>query len=350
MLQLTFCRLSRPQRQHFRKGIPGFYSGRLGASFMKFWPSFPYKRRCESPHHYPVRSQVSGRKIDWLYGHPKSSHEPILTYGENTLEVTGLPLGSTPEYIQERLRRFFSKFGIVTLCRALNHPLDAYQCEGTAYVSFRSSESLTGASKAVLRFGSRKLGHRTLRLRALTNDIVTDGKELMDSFHRNVSEITRFTKATYFDISSSHHGRPVSSLRMDDKAESAIEQVFGSVYEFLKSVGSVFFVDEEDRLHAKRLIKVDEELEKFERGLMTAFNKNLSSNWREGKPDLPAYTQRRIDLWDKQDKLPFDLQILSRDFRQFRVHDEKFLISSRKKRERAHARGENRKAAIASRS
>jgi hypothetical protein len=84
--------------------------------------------------------------------------------------------------------------------------------------------------------------------------------------------------------------------------------------------------------------------------MLTAFNKNLSSNWREGKPDLPAYTQRRIDLWDKQDKLPFDLQILSRDFRQFRVHDEKFLISSRKKRERAHARGENRKAAIASRS
>lgn len=350
MLQLTFCRLSRPQRQHFRKGIPGFYAGRLGSSFMKFWPTMPYKRCSESLNHYPDRSLISGRKIDWLYGHPKSSYEPIGTYGENTLEVTGLPLGSTPEYIQERLRRFFSKFGTVTLCRALNHPLDPYQCEGTAYVGFRSSESLSGASKAVLRFGSRKLGHRTLRLRALTNDIVTDGKECMDSFHRNVSEITRFTKASFFDISASSHGTPVSSLRIDDKAKSAIEQVLGSVDEFLKSVGSLLFVDAEDRLHAKRLIKVDEELEKFERRIVTDFNKNFSLNWREGKPDLPAYTQRRIDLWDKQDKLPFDLQILSRDFRQNRVHDEKFLIASRKKRERAHARAENRKAAIASRS
>lgn len=58
-------------------------------------------------------------------------------FGPHTIELDGMPMGRTPEYMQERLRRFFSKFGIVKICRAIPHELDPYQCQGKAYVTFR---------------------------------------------------------------------------------------------------------------------------------------------------------------------------------------------------------------------
>lgn len=84
-----------------------------------------------------------------------------------------MPLGRTPEYMQERLRRFFSKFGPVRHCRADPHPLDPYQCEGTAYVTFRDQDASLKALKAPLKFPA-SLHDKVVSMRHLDTDKRSD--------------------------------------------------------------------------------------------------------------------------------------------------------------------------------
>eukprot|EP00434_Breviolum_minutum_P000664 symbB.v1.2.000581.t1/scaffold3.1/size669525/21 len=91
----------------------GFYKPMRGATTMKWQFSLPYVREVDSLYHYPAVSQVSGKTIDWYADEPQDGYEAVRIYGENTLELKGMPLGKTPEYVQERLRRFFGKFGPV---------------------------------------------------------------------------------------------------------------------------------------------------------------------------------------------------------------------------------------------
>ena len=63
--------------------------------------------------------------------------EGIAEHGEETVYVEGLPMGRTPEFIQERLSRYFARFGAVSKVYALPNKLDAYQCAGSAFVSFK---------------------------------------------------------------------------------------------------------------------------------------------------------------------------------------------------------------------
>ena len=44
-----------------------------------------------------------------MYGTPASGYEARAVFGPHTLELRGMPMGRTPEYMQERLRRFFAK-------------------------------------------------------------------------------------------------------------------------------------------------------------------------------------------------------------------------------------------------
>lgn len=140
---------------------------------MKWQFTLPYVREVDSLYHYPEVSRITGKPVDWYEAEPQDSYEGARLYGENTLELKGMPLGRTPEYVQERLRRFFSKFGPVQQCRAQPHPLDPYQCEGTAWVSFRDKGASLKALKAPLKFPA-SLHDKIISMRHLDTDKTND--------------------------------------------------------------------------------------------------------------------------------------------------------------------------------
>ena len=314
---------------------------------MKFWPVIPYERLQSSLFHYPKVSEVTKKPIDWRYGQPVSGMEPLKAYGANTLEIKGLPMGKTPEYMQERLRRFFSKFGPVTLCRALNHPLDPYQCEGTAYLTFRDYASCEAASKSVLRLGARDMGYKVLSVRMMQTEETTDGKAELSRKRKEIEDIISCTRRVYQTLLSE------SSLEAIAKSDSVLLSTrFGDMNAFFGRVKTLFIQKNEgSEVHARRLVDVEKELTEFKHTLERDLESSLSVHWRVNAPikDLPEYTKRQIRLWDKKDPLPFDLQIQSRDMRQQRVFDEKFLVESRKKREKAWNRAISRRVGIAKR-
>lgn len=254
--------------------------------------------------------------------------------------------------MQERLRRFFSKFGRVTMCRAINHPLDPYQCEGTAYVSFREFESCETAAKSVLRLGTRDMGYKVLTMRVMKTDELFDGRTQIAERQGEIDGIMVSTRRLYQALTGDSEAEvTATTLPLSSPEVDGIQSRFGSVEEYLKRVKSLFILSPDGAVVARRLVDADTELETFRRSLEHDLEESLSVHWRINAPikELPEYTKRQIRLWDKKDPLPFDLQILSRDMRQYRVHDEKFLVEARKKRERAWNRAENRKAAIAKR-
>lgn len=352
MFRIGYTLLSRPQRQHFRKKIPGFYAPYLGASFMKRYPVIPYRRLNESLFHYPEESKIDGKPINWRYSTPKSGYDQLTVFGENTIEIKGLPMLKTPEYMQERLRRFFSKFGRVTMCRAINHPLDPYQCEGTAYVSFREFDSCETAARSVLRLGTRDMGYKVLTMRVMKTDEVNDGRKQISYRKAEIDQVFSISKRLYDSLyEDAKAGATATTLPLSTPDIDVLLKRFGSVEDYLTRLKSLFIVSSDGTIFARRLVDADAELFTLRRSLEHDLDESLSVHWRINAPikELPEYTKRQIRLWDKKDPLPFDLQILSRDMRQYRVHDEKFLVEARKKRERAWNRAENRKAAIAKR-
>ncbi|PFH37971.1 hypothetical protein BESB_003120 [Besnoitia besnoiti] len=150
------------------------FACRPGASRMK-WPfAKPYVRRVASDlFRFPLVSSVSKEKIDWLYRHPRSGYEGAQIFGPNTLEVTNLPMGKTCEYLQERLWRYFGKFGVVEHVRVLPNERDPYQTNGTAYVCFRSRMASLRAVRLPVHLPA-SLHSRVLHLRHLGTDKTSD--------------------------------------------------------------------------------------------------------------------------------------------------------------------------------
>ncbi len=305
---------------------------------MKFRPVIPYARRSESLIQYPEVSSVTGQKISWMFDSPKSGFESIQVYGENTIEVKGLPMGFTPEYMQERLRRYFAKFGPVVICRALNHPLDPYQCEGTAFISFREMSSAESAVQAVIRLSPR-MDNRVLSLRLLATDKLHEGKETLQIKQRECETLVNEVSELHQGMLLLPEGLPLKDLPVHIQSRLSSD------------LSSLFSVSSDETVFPRRLVDVPRSLSLFRQKLAQELEDSLTVHWRAHAPirDLPEYTKRQIRLWDKKDKLPFDLQILSRDHRQHKIHDEKFMVEAKRKRERAINRAENRRAAIAAR-
>lgn len=305
---------------------------------MKFRPVIPYSRRSDSLIQYPDVSTVTGQKLSWMFDSPKSGFEALKVYGENTLEVTGLPMGFTPEYMQERLRRYFAKFGPVVICQALNHPLDPYQCEGTAFISFREMSSAESALKSVIRLSPR-MDNRVLSLRLLATDERHEGKETMRSKQQACASLVDQVSKLHKDLLSSLEGAPLGEMPFSIQSRLSTD------------LSSLFSVSSDGTVFPRRLVDVSKCLSVFRQKLAQEVEDALTVHWRAHAPvrELPEYTKRQIRLWDKKDKLPFDLQILSRDHRQYKIHDEKFMVAAKQKRERAINRAENRRAAIAAR-
>eukprot|EP00929_Paragymnodinium_shiwhaense_P008405 TRINITY_DN112364_c0_g1_i1.p1 TRINITY_DN112364_c0_g1~~TRINITY_DN112364_c0_g1_i1.p1 ORF type:complete len:500 (-),score=81.63 TRINITY_DN112364_c0_g1_i1:127-1626(-) len=199
---------------NFKGGKKDFYKPKLGASKMKWNYTVPYRREVDSLYHYPEVSRLSGKVVNWYHNEPVDLYSGAQVYGEHTLELKGLPLGKTPEYMQERLRRFFSKFGPVMHCRALNHHLDPYQCEGTAYVTFRDRDTAMEALKAPLKFPA-SMHDKIISMRHLDTDKENDPDYL---------EKAKFWDCQLVSIARQLHSQLLSckTMRAEGKAISVI--------------------------------------------------------------------------------------------------------------------------------
>ena len=94
-------------------------------------------------------------------------------YGENTIELSNIPLGVTPETLQERFRRFFSKFGHIEHCRVIPHSHDPYQCGGKGYITFRSKRAVWEAVHAPLKLPI-SYHDKIIHMKCLDNDKLSD--------------------------------------------------------------------------------------------------------------------------------------------------------------------------------
>lgn len=87
------------------------------------------------------------------------------------MQVSNVPFMITNQAIEDRLHRFFIKYGTVTHCHSVPHPGDSFQSSGVAYVSFANKFSAFKAvQEARLRFSDR-FHCRIATLRSLETDV-----------------------------------------------------------------------------------------------------------------------------------------------------------------------------------
>ncbi|KAF8819477.1 hypothetical protein IE077_000962 [Cardiosporidium cionae] len=354
----SFCKVSTPR-------IPIFHSFHttFGGSKMKAEITTPYRRRdANDLIHYPDVSKITRKRIDWMYDSPKSGYEGAKFFGLNTLEIKGLPSCKTPEYMQERLRRFFSKFGLVAMCRCIPHSLDPYQCEGTAYITFRTKIAALEAVRANLQFPP-SLHHKILTFRHLDTDITNKASSILEKKHHN-EEVVNVARQLYEFIqkegprhlSSIWTGLTERRFRSDAKvlAEKCVIKCFGSWVNFLTAEpfrnifllryhpieGGCVKTCEGHRPSPMVYIKIisPEKLEQFlgraKILLKEKITSELTIHWRNGKPLLPAFSLERNSFKHKS-RLSEKLQMLSRPAKICNVFDERFLFKLQRKRERS---------------
>jgi len=406
----------------WKPGTPGFWKPKYGASKMKWQFTLPYVREYESLHHYPDVSRITGQPINWYHGEPQDGYDGMRIYGDHTLKLHGMPMGKTPEYMQERLRRFFAKFGPVRQCRAEPHPMDPYQCEGTAYVTFDDRKTALKALAAPLKFPA-SLHDKVVSMKHLesgkTND--PDYYEKSKFWNRQLKELARkLHMLMSSDPSLCAEGRPVALIGTDllerelvqlpssspgatripygrggvpisrglhdsltrlVPAGPSVHRRFGSWENFLTTPP----MDELFTMEVKHLSPLAEEsdtgvkkptehegsspalikskmanvdsvlvvrprlvtavqrsriLVRLQNELRQRLEAEFSIWWREGKVELPEYTQRRVDWWLHKPKLPMSIQIMSRSKDHGRIFDERFLFKMQLKRKRHEERKE----------
>lgn len=378
----------------WKPGTPGFWKPHYGASKFKWQFTLPYVREVDSLIHYPEVSRITGKPIDWYHDEPEDGYEGLRMLGENTLELRGMPMGRTPEYMQERLRRFFSKFGPVKQCRAEPHSRDPYQCDGRAWVTFRDKHAALKALRAPLKFPA-SLHDKVISMRHLDTDKRNDPDYFEKSKFWN-AQVLSLARQLHMQLSSEAELREngklvalISNGLMEHElvilpkptepvrgrggvppsrglagsptrlvpAGAAVLRRFGSWEALLTEAPfDELFVLERRGAASEgtsegeattlvvlpRLASATHRTRILRRGqavLASRLQAELSVWWREGKVALPEYVQRRIDWQDHKPKLPFELQIMSRSKDRVRIFDEKFLY----RRQLVRARNEKRK-------
>lgn len=345
---------------------------------MKWNFAVPYVRAApEKLLHYPEVSKISGKKIDWMYSEADDGYSGAKVFGPHTLELRGMPMGRTPEYMQERLRRFFSKFGPVKHCRAEPHPLDPYQCEGTAWVTFRERQPALEALQAPLKFPA-SLHDKVIHMRHLDSDKTNDADYFTKSKHWNRQLISLATQL-HDQLSQSFEDKPISRifeglverewspaesgpdskrLHIQDKDRrivpvgTAVQQRFGSWEAFLSEppLDELFILgavgDSQDVVVRARFLSSEQRrriLVMAQVALDKRLKDEMSVYWREGKIELPEYVQRRVQWWDHLPALPEAYQIMSRCKMEHRIYDERYLYKTQLRRARNEQRQERRK-------
>lgn len=166
-----------------------------------------------------------------------------MQFGPHTIEVSGLPFTISNQTIEERLRRFFLKYGTIRHCYSVPHPGDPFQCSGIGYVSFDNKNSAFKAVQEARLRCCRHFKRRVITLRSLETDVRQNPlwytKE-RDACNAAVAAARRL----YHRLAEHPQGYPVDRLRhlieRDDIQEQSVEaptqavlRIFGSWREFL---------------------------------------------------------------------------------------------------------------------
>ncbi|XP_955003.1 SfiI-subtelomeric fragment related protein family member, putative [Theileria annulata] len=344
--------------------------------------------------HNPLIYNIKGNLINWMYNKPYNRLDVITIYGRNTIELNNIPMGYTPEYIQERLRRYFSKFGIVTFVRCLTHELDPYQCNGIGYVSFRTKKSSLEASKTnlILPF---TLHNKIISIQHLYYNTHNDINYYFKQLHFN-KQILLIIQQIYYNIfnngidngifqnqdyrdgnfKNGNFGGVNSNgiigkgnfkngisngiingnvnVNFDNgifekcfytnkfiKAGSSIFNIFGSWDNFFNQypINCLFKIIDgkvtlllcsEERL--KRILKSIEII------LSKKLDESISINWRLGKLELPEQAKKEANELYHLEPLPEQLQLFSRSHTMYRLHDERYLFKFSLKQKRNQQR------------
>ncbi|KAK1444982.1 hypothetical protein BgAZ_108880 [Babesia gibsoni] len=245
-----------------------------------------------------------------LLHYPESPRADI--YGPNTIELRNLPMGRTPEYLQERLRRFFSKFGAVTFCRCMPHDLDPYQCNGT---------DKTNDPDYI-----HKQRHYIKQCVNVARDVY---EKLVKTGPCNLRDIALgIYERNYY--SSKWH-----------KAGLSILMRFGSWADFLEdpSLKGMFHIHDGKvtlGLHCKDTM--EQTLHKFFIKQSVSLDDELTVHWREGRIQVPSRVQEEMDELYHLLPLPVHLQLLSKSHTMYRMHDERHMLKIQLKQKRNEAR------------
>ncbi|ORM41051.1 uncharacterized protein BXIN_0395 [Babesia sp. Xinjiang] len=321
-----------------------------GASRMRWFFVKPYVRwEPEKLLHYPEVSHVDDSRIDWLYSEPKGRYDAVDIYGPNTIELRNLPMGRTPEYLQERLRRFFSKYGTVSFCRCIPHDLDPYQCNGTGYVTFRSKEASVAAASANLVL-PHSLHNKVIAIRHLDTDKSNDPHyvykhrhyivQVVDIAKQLYKKLTNFGPCALREVAECIYERNFYSGKWH-KAGLSVLMRFGAWDAFLRHPTLNGMFDLKDGIVTLGLQctdTVEKTLQKLFIEQSTALDEELSVHWRKGRIPLPPQAQKEADELHHLPPLPEHLQLLSKSHTMYRIHDERHMLKIQLKQQRNEAR------------
>lgn len=338
-----------------------FVSDNPGATQFKWTYENSYVRSdAQRLFHYPPVSTIINKPIDWRNSTPLNGYEGLSVYGNNTLELKGIPMGRTPEYMQERLRRYFSKFGVVMKCRCIPHPLDAYQCEGTAYVAFKDLKDCFNAISMPLKFPA-SLHDKIIHMRILDTDKTNNVNYINEHVHYN-KQLVRIARQLHEKLQAQeyvvlkHVWKDIHEFDINGASRAADESVvklFGTWLKFLSfsPFDKLFHIsnlqkddqlkydsdfEETGLIHAKLLCRVEREKILYQASIQLHLRlaRFLSPYWRTGRPPLPRNTLQQISAFDYPRSLPERLQWQSRTRDLYRIYDEKHIIRYRMKCER----------------
>eukprot|EP00923_Selenidium_pygospionis_P051985 GHVN01090000.1.p1 GENE.GHVN01090000.1~~GHVN01090000.1.p1 ORF type:complete len:414 (+),score=67.42 GHVN01090000.1:1357-2598(+) len=331
-----------------------------------------YERRNDSLHHYPhVKLSPTANdttKVDWVMGVPSGGYEQAYAMGPNTIELKMLPFGMTPELLQERLRRWFSKYAPVKDCRVLPHAQDLYQSSGVGYVTLDSPQGVSEALRHPLIFPKELNGRGVeVTMRALDTDEVNDDdaarKRLSwarvacqgvvpELYHyltnrgplplsllseriealNSLDDVfpAKWTSTRQLSVVMKTKPRPnsVNGGRLKFltcRGDEAVVNTFGSWEVFLqcdelKGLFKVVVIAEPQSPQSPQMIVVPRIASTLlvkacartlEDALVSQWRREVFVPWRQNKRDLPQYTQDRIKEWEYKAPLDPMLQLQS---------------------------------------
>jgi RNA recognition motif. (a.k.a. RRM, RBD, or RNP domain) len=316
--------LSNPTNGNQRKKIPGFYKPFRGASYMKRAPIIK--------HDPEVAAQLT------IITPPDKLKGPELlrVYGNRVVKLLNLPTMRTPEYLQDRLMKYFTKFGNVVQVRVFPHKLDPYQSSGVGVVVFEQKKSCLDALKEPLLF-PYPLGGKVVRMMFVAEGKWND-QGLANRLTKRAQELTDIAKDIYQKISSSPDPQKFHNLVIPHRQK--IRLLFENYEEFFETteMKELFRFDPSTGfLMIAPNPNPETAFVRLKNALAQLAIRRLSVDWRKGKLqmlDMPLQTKKKIELIDHKDPLPESLQVLSRDFKRMRVFDEKNIVKQKQRDEK----------------
>lgn len=248
-------------------------------------------------------------------------------------------MGRTPEYLQDRLRRFFSTFGLVTSVRCLPHSLDPYQCNGIGYVTFRSKQASIKAAVANLVFPP-SICSKIINIRHLDTDKCNDPLYTNKQRHY-ANQIIYIVRGLYYKliktgscslntVSKGLYERDFyGKIRL---AGLSVVMKFTNWINFLTTapMNEIFQIHDN---HIYLLLHSEDSLNRILHRLVFQMEQQLQSQLQVESFEPPIERPRGLDE---------ELQILSRSTDMYRIHDERFIYKLKLKRERNLRRKEYR--------